>query len=300
MTNILIVGTGALGTLFAARLSAAGNNVTLLGTWPEALTALNQHGARLILAEGSELRAPVQATDTPANCSQVDLALVLVKAWQTKRAAQQLAACLPATSVAVTLQNGLGNREILIEALGQTRVILGVCTYGATLLAPGVAQLGGEGLLALEDTPRSREIQTLLQRAGFQVNLVADAEALAWGKVIINAAINPLTALLRVPNGELLQRPAARALMQALAEETAAIAQAHGIQLPFKDPLAAVENVAQRTASNRSSMLQDIQRGAPTEIEAICGAVTRIAQTHGISAPLNWAMWRLIDALRGA
>mgnify|MGYP000091366028 CR=1 FL=1 len=300
MKKVLIVGTGALGTLFAARLAAAGNSVTVLGTWKNALEALNRDGARLVTAEGAEMRFPVRATDDPAGCADIDIALVLVKAWQTERAAQKLSACLPASGLAVTLQNGLGNREILAGALGEARVLLGVCTYGATLLGPGLARSGGEGVLSLEAHPRCGEVEGLLRGAGFRVDIVPDANALAWGKLVINAAINPLTALLRVPNGELLERPAARLVMSALAREAAAVAAAGGVKLPFADPVTAVEDVARRTAANRSSMLQDVKRGARTEIDSICGAVTRAAQEHGMPAPVNWTMWQLVNALHGA
>ncbi|MGW8250924.1 MAG: ketopantoate reductase family protein, partial [Anaerolineales bacterium] len=107
----------------------------------------------------------------------------------------------------------------------------------------------------------------------FAVEDATDPDVLLWGKLVINAAINPLTALLQVPNGELLERPTARSLMVSLAREAAAVAAAQKLRLPYDDPITAVEETATRTAANRSSMLQDVQRGMPTEIDAICGAI---------------------------
>jgi 2-dehydropantoate 2-reductase len=225
---------------------------------------------------------------------------VLVKAWQTGRAAQQLKECLPESGLIVTLQNGLGNREILCENLGQQRVLLGVTTVGASLLGPGQVQMGGEGSTSLEAHPRSGEVSALLRSAGMQAQIVPDANSLVWGKLVINAAINPLTALLSVPNGVLLERPAARLALAALARETAGVATALGIHLPFVDPVASVEDVARRTAGNRSSMLQDVKRGATTEIDAICGAVVRAGEEHGVSVPFNWTMWQLVSALHAS
>ncbi len=300
MKKVLIVGTGALGTFFAARLAMTGSQVIMLGTWKNAIEALNRDGARLVTAEGVERHFPVRAVDNPAECTDIELALVLVKSWQTEQAAKKLSTCLPASALALTLQNGLGNREILSDALGDARVILGVSTYGATLLGPGLARSGGEGILSLEARSRSGEIESLLRGAGFRVESVPDANALAWGKLVINAAINPLTALLRVPNGELLNRPAARLVMSALARETAKVAMAGGVKLPFADPVTAAEDVARKTAANRSSMFQDVKRGARTEIDAICGAVTRAAQERGVPAPVNWTMWQLMNALHRA
>ena len=143
---------------------------------------------------------------------------------------------------------------------------------------------------------RLTPLQGLLRQAGFDVSVVDDARAVLWGKLVINAAINPLTALLRVPNGALLEQAHARQLMHALARETAAVAHALGVALPFDDPTAAVEAVARKTAGNYSSMAQDMQRGAPTEIDAICGAVVQAAATLKAPAPLNEAMWRLVRA----
>lgn len=297
--NILIVGTGALATLFAARLAQAGNEITMLGTWNAALESLRQYGARLIDAGGSELRFRVRATDDPAKCRGSKYALVLVKAWQTERAAKQLKECLADDGLAVTLQNGLGNRETLGQCLGLKRVALGITTTGATLLAPGQVRAGGEGVISIERHPSLDPVEAALRAADFQVSLVEDAQSLVWGKLVVNAAINPLTALLRVPNGKLLELPRARQLMGALASETAQVAAAQRIVLPFPDPVVAVEEVAHRTAANYSSMLQDVLRGAPTEIDAICGAVVSTAQRHNIDTPANWACWKLVKAMVG-
>ena len=140
---ILIAGTGALATLFAARLSGNGHPITMLGSWQNGLRALLKYGARLVDAEGRERAYPVEVTSNPADCKGARFALVLVKSWQTERVAMQLAECLAEGGLALTLQNGMGNREILARALGLPRVALGVTTTGATLLGPGLARAGG-------------------------------------------------------------------------------------------------------------------------------------------------------------
>lgn len=295
--DLLIVGTGALATLFAARLGAAGIHVSMLGTWQEGIQALNTHGARWTDGDGSEHSVPVRAINLPQEVRGARFALVLVKAWQTERAAHQLAECLAADGMAVTLQNGIGNREILARDLGADRVALGVTTTGATLLGPGRVRPGGEGVLSLERNPALGPVEAALRSAGFPVESVPDAESLAWGKLVINAAINPLTALLRVPNGTLLERPEARHLMADLAQEVAAVARAEGIRLPFENPVERVEEVARKTAANHSSMLQDVLRGAPTEIDAICGAVAQRGKNAGVPTPVNAACWRLLKAM---
>ncbi|MDX1377905.1 MAG: 2-dehydropantoate 2-reductase [Anaerolineales bacterium] len=295
--NILIVGTGALASLFAARLTRAGHTITMLGTWREGLDSLNQDGVRLVDADGNESQYPVRATSDPRECAGAKNAIVLVKAWQTERVATQLRDCLADDGLALTLQNGLGNRETLIQSLGSNRAALGSTTTGATLLGPGQVKAGGEGVISLEQNQALGPLEAALKAAGFNVQSVEDAGALIWGKLVVNAAINPLTALLRVKNGELLKRPSARELMKALALETAEVAQAEGIQLSFDDPLKIAEDVAHKTAENTSSMLQDVLRGAPTEIDAICGAVVRVGEIHGIETPVNRVCWQLVKAL---
>ncbi|MGD2252730.1 MAG: 2-dehydropantoate 2-reductase [Anaerolineales bacterium] len=294
--ELVIAGTGAMACLFGARL-AEHTDLTLLGTWPEGLAALKEKGITLVEADGSERTMPVRATDDPRQCVGVRQALVLVKSWQTERAARQLAECLSSEGVALTLQNGLGNLELLQQILGAERAALGVTTIGATLLAPGRVRAGGVGPTNMAAHPRLAWLIELLRVAGYEVEVAEDIESLIWGKLAINAGINPLTALLRMPNGELLARPHTQALMKAAAEETALVAAAKGVKLPYAKPGAAVTEVARRTANNRSSMLQDVARNAPTEIDAICGAVVKEGERLGIPTPVNWTLWYLVRSI---
>jgi len=291
--DILIVGSGALATYFAGRLSSAGVEVMMLGTWAEGLAALHQGGAHL---DGLG-RYRVQVSDTPADCHGLKYALVLVKSWQTERAGYQLADCLSEDGLVVTLQNGLGNDEILTRFLGPKRVTRGVTTIGAALLAPGFVRSSGKGEATIEAHPRLTKLVELLRVAEFEVNVVRDALPFVWGKLMINAAINPLTALLRVKNGELLENPQARALMIDLAREAALVAEAGGVILPNPIPECTVEEVAKDTYDNISSMLQDVLRGAPTEVDAINGAIVRTGEQKGIPTPFNRAAWLLVRVL---
>jgi len=299
-SSILIVGTGAMACLFAARLAAAGVNVTMLGSWKAGLRALEQDGVRLLEPSGSEIAYPVRAVSSKEACIPARYALVLVKSWGTAKAARQLSHCLSPEGLALTLQNGLGNREALSAALGPERVALGVTTIGATLLGPGRVRPAGEGKLMLNGHPRLGPVEAMLREAGFPIERVEDPGALLWGKLVINAAINPLTAILEVPNGELLRRAEARELMGALALEAAAVAHAQGVCLPFDDPVRAAEDVALRTAPNCSSMLQDVRRGACTEIDAICGAIVREGAKHNVATPTNQVLWKLVKTIENS
>ena len=144
MTDILIVGTGAMALLFGSRLASSGVKVTLLGTWKAGIKSLQDRGIRVV-GEIRENSYPVKATSDIKDIKKVSLALVLVKSWQTERAAQQLSNLLHPDGLALTLQNGLGNLGILSDLLGEERTMQGVTTYGATLLEPGLVRPGGEG-----------------------------------------------------------------------------------------------------------------------------------------------------------
>lgn len=294
--NLTIIGIGALGSLFAARLHDVAP-VTMLGHWPEQITAVSQHGLILIQPDGRHRTCPVSITNNPINVPPADLVFILVKSYQTEQAAHLAQIVLKPDGLALTLQNGLGNGEKLTAVLGKNRVILGVTSEGASMTAPGIVRHAGHGQTHLAEQPGARPIVTLLRQAGFQVESSQNLDSLLWGKLVVNTAINPLTAVLRVPNGWLAENEVARAVMAAAAGETARVATALGISLPYPDAAQQALSVAQATAVNHSSMLQDIRRGAPTEIEAICGEVIRYGRLHAVPTPVNEALYHLVCAL---
>ncbi len=286
--HLTLLGTGAMACLLGARLAAVAE-VSLVGQWAEGLAAIRQHG--VLVDDPSGTRAVrVGAVGATEPTPPADLVLVLVKAWQTPYAAQQVATRLGPRGIALTLQNGLGN----LEQLGP-RAHLGVTTMGATLLGPGHVRPGGDGPTHIAGPAW---LADLWLRAGLEAHMVGidQVEGLLWGKLAVNCGINALTALLRVPNGTLLERPDAALLMDAAARECAAVARARAITLPYADAAAQARAVAAATAPNHSSMFQDILRGAPTEVEAINGAVARAGEALGVPVPVNTTLWRLVRA----
>jgi 2-dehydropantoate 2-reductase len=298
--RITIFGIGAMGCLFGAWLSPHAQ-VTLVGRWPEQLAALERAPLRLTSPQGNEQPVWLRATADARATAPADVALILTKAPKTAEAARQAALVLARDGLAITLQNGLGNLETLARHVGPERAAVGVTTQGATVAAPGWVIWAGGGPTYLATQPaheeRLRCFADLCARAGIEVRLTDDVQALLWGKLAVSAAINPLTALLRLPNGALLASGWARQIMGQAAREVAAVAAAHGIRLPFDDAGAQAEQVARQTAANRSSMLQDVLRGAESEIEAICGAVIREADAVGVDVPTNRWLYALVKAL---
>ncbi len=287
--RVVVFGAGAMGCLFAARLARVAQ-VAVVDPWVEGIDAIRDQG--IVLEDLRECcTARVQAEYAHGAAVAADLALVLVKSWQTGWVAQRLTEYLTPQGLAISLQNGLGNLELL-----GPRAFPGITAEGATLLGPGRVRAGGSGPTHVVAPDWVVE---LLQAAGFEAYRCTPdaAEGLLWGKLVVNCGINALTALLRVANGELLKRREARDLMVLAAEECAAVARAKGISLPFQDPALRVQEVAERTAHNISSMLQDVLRGAPTECDAINGAVVREGGRVGVATPVNEFLWKLVRAL---
>jgi 2-dehydropantoate 2-reductase len=287
--RIVLFGSGAMACLFASRLSGTAE-VTIVDTWKEGIASIRQRG---IIFEGPEGTRPfpvrAQLLDDPA--VQAELAIVLVKAWQTPEVAARIEQYLGPEGLAISLQNGIGN----VEMLG-SRTAPGSTTEGATLLGPGHVRAAGSGTTHLV---APAWVVDLLRNAGFESHpcSLREAEGMLWGKLCVSCGINALTAILGVENGGLLERPDAADLMVQAAVECAAVAGAKGIRIPFPDPAARVSDVARRTAGNKSSMYQDVLRGAPTECDAIYGAVVREAAIHGVEVPVNRLLWKLIRAL---
>jgi 2-dehydropantoate 2-reductase len=297
--RIIVLGTGALGSLFAARLARAGErHVTFAGTWREALDTVAARGL-LVEETGRTWSVPVVTARRNDSLGPADVVLVLVKSAQTAAVARDASVALAADGLVVTLQNGLGNREVLAEAAGADRVALGVVTLGATLLGPGhVRALPGDVVLGAEPPTRAplERLAALLSGAGFPATVDAPIDRVVWRKLAVNCAINPLTALLNVPNGGLLAQSETVETMCRAAREVGSVASALGIDLGL-DPADLAQQVARTTATNRSSMLQDVERAVPTEIEALCGAVSREGERVGVPTPVNARLWREVRAL---
>ncbi|HSW38683.1 MAG TPA: ketopantoate reductase family protein [Acidobacteriota bacterium] len=288
MTRVIIFGTGAMACLFAARLATT-VDVVMAGTWGEAIEAIRGHG--ISLDEGGRTRkVKVRAEYLGAGIEPADLAVVLVKSWQTARIAGCLPRYIKPEGKTISLQNGLGN----IDKLG-SGALAGSTTEGATLLGPGRVKACGAGVTSVAGP---EWIAALLEKAGFDSHacLQEEAEGLLWGKLAVSCGINALTAILRVHNGELLKSPSAADLMERATTECAAVAGARGIKLPYADPIGRVREAVERTAGNVSSMLQDIRRGSPTEIDAINGAVAREGKRLGTAVPVNDTLWKLVLA----
>jgi 2-dehydropantoate 2-reductase len=299
--RVAILGTGALGCIFASRLAAVAE-VWVLGTWAEAVQAIHDRGITIHEPDGSLLHTRVHGAETdPTRVPPCDAALLLVKSYQTARAAAWAATVLHPDGLAVSLQNGLDNEPKLVAAVGTRRAAVGVNYVGGISLGPGAARF----IVSLtsyigrpaQDNRRSTVLAALLTAAGLATEVVEDIAGPLWGKAVINAAINPLTALWRLPNGDLIVSENRRALLAKLVHEAAAVAAGIPVTLPYDDPVAATEQICRASTSNRSSMLQDVERGRPTEVDSINGVIVTEGRRLGVPTPYNEVVWQLIRAL---
>ncbi len=295
--NVVVVGAGAVGSLFGARLARAGHSVTLVGR-ADHVAAVVRSGLRVV-DHGEEV-VRVDAVTALAAGARCETALLTVKTFDLARVASGLARAVPRPVPTLLTQNGLGVEPLASRALGEAGwarpeewTVRAVHSVPATLVGPGVVRAAGTGEILLPGSdaasPHAAAFAELLGSAGFAVRRVPEFDREVWRKVLVNAAINPLTAVRGVENGRLLEEPL-RGEAVALLREALLAARAEGYDFGEEEAVAAFEQVARATAANRSSMLQDLDRGRPTEVDAISGALVAVAAAHAIDLPRTRAI----------
>lgn len=295
--RIGVLGAGSLGSLFAGRLAAAGTDVVVLGRGNEHFERIEADGIVVTTPDGTELVGEVDATTDPADLVGIDVLLACVKSYDTDNALTVVEDAIPANAEVVTLQNGLGNAEAIAEYVPESRVVAGTTTHGATLDGPGHVRHAGGGETRIgrffgTNDDAVDEIATAFTDAGIETTVISDVRTAIWEKVLVNAGINAATALARIPNGEMTDGPGASILRDAV-QEGMRIADADGRAIDPDIVDHAVE-VAEQTATNRSSMLQDLEAGKRTEIDAINGALARRADHLDVEAPVNRTLTNLV------
>jgi 2-dehydropantoate 2-reductase len=298
--RIAIVGPGAIGSLFAAMLSRGGHEVWLIDRHAERARLLSRRGMWVSGVSG-EFNASVRATVTPEDAGAVEVVLIAVKSYDTEQAAETAGPLVGPETAVLTLQNGLGNIEVLVGAVGEGRVVGGTTSQGATLIAPGQVRHAGHGVTIIgelngELTARLREIAAEFSTCGLRTELTADLNSVLWGKLAVNAGVNAVATLAQVRNGGILESRGLRQTMRAAVSEAVRVAEKLEIEVPEEDMASYAEGICQRTADNVNSMLQDVHRRRRTEVDAINGAVVREGERAGVATPVNSV---LSDLIRG-
>lgn len=296
--RIVILGSGAMGSLYGGLLAAAGYPVTLVDPWKDHMDAVSEDGLFIEGVSGERV-VRMRAVTDPRDAGKADLVIVFVKATVTKEAMEGADCLLGPDTAVLTLQNGLGNAEKLVAAAGEGRVLAGITGHGCTTLGPGRIRHAGTGDTVIGEldgrsTPRLTHIASMLEKSGFSVKTSSNVMGKIWAKLLVNVGINALTAITGLKNGRLLDFPELNDLLYRAVTEAMAVAKAMGIRVESDDPVAYAREVARLTAANRSSMLQDVTAGRQTEIDVINGAIVKEGEKLGIPTPVNLCLTGLI------
>ena len=286
--HVGIVGAGALGTLLALRLQRAGHAVTVLARSPGRREALRQESSS------------VRVEEDPVSLRGAALVFLCVKSYDTDRAIPSLQP-LDATTGICSLQNGWGNMELLEAALLRSPLIAGSTSLGAYLDETGAVHASTGGLTSLApwgatEYRWAEYAATLLDGAGLRAETARDARAILWQKLVLNAAVNPLSALSGRPNGAILESEPLQRIAEAAAREAARVGARLGYLEPSFDPGPPLVKLLGETKANRSSMAEDLARSRRTEIDAIVGSIVRAARERGEPVPVLEGLWSLVRA----
>jgi 2-dehydropantoate 2-reductase len=306
--KILVMGAGAVGAYYGAKLQQAGEDVVLCARG-ENLRALRENGLEIKSAKG-DIRLPMKATGESKDHAPYDLILFAVKSYDTESAARQLQGCLARDGVLMTIQNGVENEDTLCRFFPREAVMGGNSRIGAEMVAPGKIVHTALGVIEFGEldgriTPRAERIAELFKRAGILGELTTDLKTIRWYKLMGNNSTNSVSALTRTTLGQMLDAPEGFRLVRTLMLETLAVGRAEGAKVVDERADAQLEQIRKALNAHaiKTSTLQDLEKGKPLEYEAISGAVVRAARRHGIKAPATetvYALLKLLDSARKA
>jgi 2-dehydropantoate 2-reductase len=312
-TPILVAGAGAIGSVIGGMMHAAGHDVTLLGRRAH-LDAIARDGLRISGLLGERTVRGIALADEPARLSRrFGVIFCSVKSYDTETVARTLTENLADDGMIVSMQNGLGNIEALIDRFGRRRVLGARVIFGAEMLAPGTANvtvfaqpvaigpapgLHREDSAALES--RANAIAEMIDAAGIPAVGVGDIMPVLWTKILYNVALNPLGAILKLHYGALADDPDLRPIMDRAIEEAFAVAQALGVALPYADDSeyrnVFYEQLIPATYNHRPTMLHDLHIRGRTEIGALNGKIVELAERRGLDAATNRMLTQLVRA----
>ena len=301
--KILVMGAGAVGAYFGARLRASGEDIVLCARG-ENLRAIREGGLDITSFRGN-LRIDVTATETPSEFAPYDLILFCVKAYDTDAAAQAISGCLNPGGAILTLQNGVENEAKLVAIFGRDAVMGGNARVGVEMVAPGKIVHISTGSIDFGEldgrqTDRVKTIAEMFQRAGVLGQVSTDIMTARWDKLIWNGALNTVTTLTRRRVGEILDDPDGLKLLRTIMQEIVTVARAEGAKISDDRIDAYIAHSQKNLRELKTSTQQDLERGKALEYEALSGAVVRAARRHGISVPAIETIYTLLRLLDGA
>ena len=293
--KICILGAGGMGSLYGAHLSTVpGNEVWLVDVFKAHVDKINSDGLCVECDGKDTYYKNVKAVTDSSEIGVCDLVVIFVKGTATRAAIEANKNLIGEETMALTVQNGLGNAEVIGSIIGYDNVACGTTEQGARMLEPGkiLDMNKGKGKTVIGDvhgkvTPKIEKVGEALKAAGFETYVSEDVSGLIWDKLIVNVGINGCSAAMNLTNDENWTIPEANAIHVAAVNEAIAVARAKGVKLSYEDPLAHVKEVCGFTVGNQCSMLLDVLNNRPTEIDLINGAVVREGKKVGVPTPVN-------------
>lgn len=289
--QVAVLGAGAVGCFYGGMLARAGHRLTLIGR-PAHVQAVEAHGLRMQTLLFDE-QIPLAASTEPSAVAGADLVLFAVKSPDTEAAGAQLRAHLKPGALLLCLQNGVDNAERLRSVLPGVSIAAAVVYVATEMAGPGHLRHHGRGELVIAPAERSAAVARAFNAAGVPTEISDNVRGALWAKLILNCAYNALSALSRLPYGELVQRPGVQAVMRDVVAECRAVANADGVTLPA-DVEGAVRRIAETMPTQFSSTAQDLLRGKPSEIDFLNGHVVRRGEALGVPTPANRVLWTLV------
>ena len=295
--QFVIIGAGNIGCVYGGNLARIGQDVAFLDIWEEHVARIQTSGLSLTGLTG-DFTVRAQASTTPKNLPKADAVLICVNAYSTADAAAGAREILKSDGFCLTLQNGMGNVEILTEALGSDRVLAGLSFQSGDLEGPGRMRHTNNGPTYLGELDRSRtqrlaELDRLFAAAGMNPVLVEDVVTTIWAKFLHNCGINAICAITGLRPGQIREVPKLDEFQSKIIEETVALVRAKGIVLPDENPVAVVKKYC-ADKFHRPSMMQHLARGSRTEIDSLNGYVAAESARLGLHAPFNEALTMLL------
>lgn len=302
--KIAVIGAGAMGTLFGGKLALAGNDVTMIDVVPAVLDTINRDGIELEDETGLH-KIPVRAMRSEEAEDPADLAILFTKTLYSRAALEGAVKKLIGSGTYVlTLQNGLGNIELIHEYVDMEKILVGVTNYASDVKGPGkIATGGGKGSYVktytadLKESDMLHQVHEALVQAGFQASVTRDVYVAIWEKVGFNAAINATTAIVHAPCGAIGAVEEGRFLAARIAEETAAVGQAHGVDVKAEDIIRSLENTYVVHKEHYTSMAQDLKNKRKTEARFINGGILTKAKEKGLQVPYTEAVYCLLRTI---
>src|SRR5579859_7762616 len=299
--RIAVVGTGAMGSVYAGLLAAAGHDVAAVDVNADHVEAIRTRGLRVDGVSGDRVVRIAAATD-PAEVGPVELVVIATKSMDARAAAESAGPLIGPDTTVLTIQNGLGAADEVAEVVGDDRLMVGVAGgFGASIVAPGHAHHHGMELVRLGEgagpvTDRTERVADAWRQAGFDVRTYDDVARLQWEKLICNACFAGIGGLLELTIGDVVDNPHAWSVASRCAQEALDVGRARGVALDIADCDTYVLDYARAIPDARPSLLLDLLAGRPTEVEWINGSVPREGAKVGVPAPANELVTQLVLA----